>query len=119
MDPNSFDIVTRALARIDSRRVTLRLIAGGLAAGILARRGATPIEARGLDSCEASGGQGVTLCNGSCVILSIDRFNCGACGVYCEVEERCQDGLCIPIPDFIPAGPPPPVIVEDIPDEVG
>ncbi len=45
MDPRTFDRWTAAIARRPTRRTALRLLAGGLLAGLLADRGATPARA--------------------------------------------------------------------------
>jgi hypothetical protein len=113
METTRFDGLTRMLARAGSRRAALRLVAGGLTAGLLAPRAATPVNAKGFDPCAAPGELGIALCDGQCVILAIDRFHCGACGVVCEVEFRCQDGTCVPIPDLVPVGPPPAFLDEE------
>jgi hypothetical protein len=39
-------------------------------------------------------GQGQTCCNNSCVVLSQDRNNCGACGTQCGPSTTCQSGAC-------------------------
>jgi hypothetical protein len=36
-----------------------------------------------------------TLCSGSCVLLSADPLNCGACGLQCPVGQGCVNGACI------------------------
>lgn len=119
MDATGFDRIARTLARAGNRRKTVQLMVGGLAAGLLSSRVVTGGQARDFDQCGAPGDQGIALCNGACVILSVDRFHCGACGVVCEAEERCQSGMCVPIPDFFPAVPAP-LPVEEIPlDEIG
>ncbi|MFN8663523.1 MAG: hypothetical protein U0075_16655 [Thermomicrobiales bacterium] len=119
MDTTSFDSLTRTLGRARSRRETVRLLAGGFTAGILASRLGTTALARDFDPCSAEGDQGLTLCGGTCVILSVNRLHCGACGVICAAEARCQDGMCVPIPDFLPAVPAPLPVVEDPMDIAG
>src|SRR5688572_29874350 len=46
MDAHTFDRLTAAMARRPSRRATLRLLAGGLLAGLLSQRGVAPIAAQ-------------------------------------------------------------------------
>lgn len=119
LDTTGFDTLTRTLARAGNRRKAVQLMVGGLTAGLLSSRVGTAVQARDFDQCGAPGDQGFARCNGTCVILSVDRFHCGACGVVCEAEERCQDGMCVPIPDFFPAAPAP-LPVEEVPlDEIG
>ncbi len=47
--------------------------------------------------CEDPGGTTTcpdTLCNGECVSLLVDPLNCGACGIVCGSDERCEAGSC-------------------------
>lgn len=37
---------------------------------------------------------GQTTCNGACVVLDIDSFNCGECGRACGAGEQCIAGQC-------------------------
>ena len=46
MDAQTFDRFTAAMAHRPSRRATLRLLAGGLLAGLLSQRGVAPIAAQ-------------------------------------------------------------------------
>jgi len=45
-----------------------------------------------------SGGQ--TLCTGTCVDLTADPNNCGACGTVCGLGTTCQSGTCAVPPAF-------------------
>lgn len=46
-------------------------------------------------SCDADGGR--SSCDGSCVDLSNDDANCGACGRACSADERCASARCEPV----------------------
>ena len=37
---------------------------------------------------------GSTLCDGACTNVKFDPFNCGECGVICELSEVCSQGEC-------------------------
>jgi hypothetical protein len=87
MDPRTFDCWTSAVAHRPTRRAALRLLAGSLLGGLLARAGAGAARAA---QCDA----GLTLCNGFCVDLLSDVVNCGSCEVVCGVGLTCQGGGC-------------------------
>lgn len=112
MDPNSFDTVTRSLSRPGSRRVTLRLIAGSLTAGILASRVSSPSEAApGISNrCHELSAVGDTLCGLECVNLATNPVHCGACCRSCQAEYACQDGVCVFISYPVPVDRPPEII---------
>jgi Stigma-specific protein, Stig1 len=107
-----FDGITRALALSGTRRTALRLLAGGLTAGLLAPRAATPVRAQSFDPC-ANPSIHSAVCDGHCVILSVDPFHCGACGVVCLEGEHCERGVCESRPVFFPQPPPPPTLGEE------
>lgn len=91
MDGQRIDGLARALARRASRRTVLRGVAAAAAAGAVAR-GSHYAAAQG--GC----GEGLTDCGGSCVDLSADMANCGACGAICEsslVGVACIAGECV------------------------
>jgi Cys-rich repeat protein len=44
--------------------------------------------------CVPGGCTGGTLCNGACVDVSTDPYNCGACGVACPRGTACIAGAC-------------------------
>lgn len=96
MDATRFDRLTRALIWNSSRRGALRLLAGGLAAGLLTQRGPAPAGAAQLAGCTAPR----TMCSGYCVDLATNPFHCGACFSYCErsllpdVTTVCLAGVC-------------------------
>jgi hypothetical protein len=90
MDAQRFDGLARALARRTSRRAVLRGAAGGAVAGVLVGAGVRPAGAQ----CA----EGQTDCDGTCVDLSTDMDNCGACGSICEsslVGVACIEGECV------------------------
>ncbi len=35
------------------------------------------------------------VCDGACAVLDIDGENCGACGLRCAANARCQEGRCV------------------------
>jgi hypothetical protein len=37
---------------------------------------------------------GLELCNGTCVDLGGDKFNCGTCAKTCPPENTCINGVC-------------------------
>jgi Stigma-specific protein, Stig1/Phosphoesterase family len=39
-------------------------------------------------------GVGVALCNGTCISVTIDDDNCGACGVVCSSGQHCAAAMC-------------------------
>jgi hypothetical protein len=92
METHRFDRLTSTLARADSRRSAMRLLAGGLTTGLLARRATTPVRAQS-DETDI-GGFPTVLCGQSRVILAVDHFNCGACGVACGENQICLAGEC-------------------------
>lgn len=42
---------------------------------------------------------GEECCSGSCVRTERDPRNCGGCGIVCEADEFCADGICSPLCD--------------------
>jgi hypothetical protein len=38
---------------------------------------------------------GQTQCGSVCIDTSSDRFNCGGCGITCDIEEQCISGKCV------------------------
>lgn len=40
---------------------------------------------------------GTTDCGGRCVVLGVDRQNCGSCGTVCAPNEDCCLGVCVPV----------------------
>jgi len=48
--------------------------------------------------------KGQTHCNGVCTDTTTDPANCGACGVYCGMEEKCETGKCSADEAFIGNG---------------
>ena len=90
MDARRFDDLARALAGRASRRAVLRGAAGGTVAGVLVGVGVQPAGAQCPD--------GQTDCDGTCVDISSDMENCGACGSVCEstlVTVACIEGTCV------------------------
>jgi hypothetical protein len=101
MDARTFDLLTREAAGRPTRRAVLRLLAGGLGAGFLARRGGSPVHASQIDVvgpptadllCAV---QGLTDCGGFCVDVLADFANCGACGHVCSAGDACSGGACV------------------------
>jgi hypothetical protein len=94
MDQDRFDALARAICRRRSRRQVLRWVLGGSAAGWLgsSRRLAGAVQEA--PSCR----RGLTYCSGSCVDLSSDYLNCGACGFACpsagQTAYDCIGGAC-------------------------
>lgn len=87
MDDERFDALTRTLAGVGTRRGAVRLIgaaavaalAPALAAGKAGRKGNGKGKGNKRD-CP----RGQKKCNGSCVDLTSDFFNCGSCGNVCS-----------------------------------
>ncbi len=46
-------------------------------------------------SCDAGP---LTVCNGACVDVSSDRFNCGSCGNACAQNQLCSESFCTTCP---------------------
>jgi hypothetical protein len=95
MDTTRVDRLARGLAGIGTRRTTLRLLSGGLAAALLPSRAVSPARAQGtviFDNCPFPGW---VTCGESCVNPYIDSNNCGTCGVVCESPQTCQFGTCV------------------------
>jgi len=44
--------------------------------------------------CKVSCQQGYSICNGMCVNLLLDNYNCGQCGKACAPGEACKAGKC-------------------------
>jgi hypothetical protein len=120
VDEHRFDDFTRFLGTGHSRRVVLRVLAGGALAGALTRLrgggGAKPPDG----TCQPKPGgkcsdaipccngfcdtgqcpcaTGKTLCHGQCVTTSTfdsDLQNCGACGNACPQGLACRNGQCV------------------------
>jgi hypothetical protein len=123
MDGQRFDDLTRALVANPGRRRLLRRLAGSALAGSLLRldRGvagaacpAGQILRRGVGCvCRTTGrppvngvcpcrsnaecGTGRACCGGTCIDVSADLANCGACGAVCDLGSgisACCDGVC-------------------------
>jgi hypothetical protein len=56
------------------------------------------------ETCECVSGcpPGTTLCGNTCVDLSTDRHNCGACSNECDVRNICQNGECVCGRELVP-----------------
>lgn len=52
----------------------------------------------GTNDCNPACGAGFTCCNGKCVNLANDIFNCGACGVTCPGPNPFCAGMCMQAP---------------------
>ena len=98
-----FDELSKSLAEGVSRRNALRRFGIGLAGVVLAAVG------MGSSGCGggASGGflsdesrapcpHGQKKCNGKCVDLSHDDYNCGSCDHVCGYMRCCSGGICVP-----------------------
>lgn len=106
MDPQHFDAMARTLCAASTRR-RLSLILGGLTAGGSLSLGAIEQAAgkqkknkkkkkkRQKDTCPKGCGAGIC-CDGACVMETIDRNNCGACGNVCGAAQYCLNGKCAP-----------------------
>jgi hypothetical protein len=116
MDAYTFDRWTVAMTQRPSRRLTMRILAGGLLGALLAQRGAKPAVAQDPtpvidvlpplylepeDSCIY---MGLSNCFGSCVDLETDWNNCGGCGVVCGSGGGCFGGTCVAPPPSSPCG---------------
>lgn len=86
-DPVRNTPLTRIVAASPSRRRLLASLLGGAVA--LAIFPNQPAAAR--HKCK----QGKTRCNGQCVALLTDPFNCGICGFACAGGQICQNGSCV------------------------
>jgi hypothetical protein len=101
MDARTFDRLTTAAARRPTRRAALRLLAGSLVAGLLARRGASSADAAQIDMIDPTSSdllcavQGLADCGGFCADVSADPYNCGACGRVCAAGDTCSGGACV------------------------
>jgi hypothetical protein len=89
---DAFDSLMRALARRQSRRITVtQLSAVGLLASVFGH--ALQPSARAVPSRQA-GCWPWTICGESCVDLQTDPLHCGACDVACGLDEACFFGAC-------------------------
>jgi hypothetical protein len=95
MDQDRFDALARVVSGNRSRRRVLRLLIGGAVSGWLAGRHLT---SGGVTQAAQGCGGGLTYCSGSCVDLSSDYLNCGACGYACpsagQNSYACIGGVC-------------------------
>lgn len=114
MDDHTFDRWTVAMTQRPSRRLAVRILAGGLLGGLLTQRRPEPAVAQPLpndvlpplqlepaDSCVY---MGLTSCFGSCVDIETDLNNCGGCGVVCGSSDGCFGGTCVAPPPSSPCG---------------
>ena len=94
MDDQRFDRLTRTIAGASTRRATLRHLAGGALAGLLALRGVEEAAAcRGFkatckDSSQCCGDPGFRCRSGVC--------RCGRTQKYCSPSGDAKAGACIP-----------------------
>lgn len=95
MDTARFDHFARVTAMAGSRRGALRLLAGGMAAGLLPWRDTASAHAAQFEpeltvTCPSP----LTNCGGVCVLTESNGSHCGACGNACEVYWTCLSGVC-------------------------
>lgn len=98
MDTTRFDCFARSLATPGDRRAALRLIAGGLVAGLLPWREQPARAAQLADSDPIACLASMTNCGGVCVLTQYDDQHCGACGNGCLFWEMCREGVCVANP---------------------
>ncbi len=110
MDAHTFDRWTVAMTRRPSRRLAMRILAGGLLGGLLAQREAVSVAAQDrpplidvlpplyLEPADSCVYMGLTSCFGSCVDIETDLNNCGGCGVVCGSGGGCFGGTCVAPP---------------------
>jgi hypothetical protein len=109
---NHFDAFSKSLAESVSRRDTLRRLGAVLAGAVLAplalgtaRAGGPGRAAQTREEPSAKGARKrssfrandcgtLTDCDGICVDLGFDPYNCGACGFVCNIDESCLGGVC-------------------------
>jgi hypothetical protein len=93
-----FDALLRALARRQSRRVTVRqLSVAGAFVSLFARAGASP-SALALPARQVDCPPPWLDCEGVCVDLQTDPNHCGECGRFCGLDQFCHMGVCAAIP---------------------
>lgn len=92
MHANHFDTIARRLAAPATRRVSLRLLAGGLLGALFTQHGAAP--ARATQPQQPCAEAGLTDCLDVCVDVASDPANCGYCGNGCAAETTCLGGWC-------------------------
>jgi hypothetical protein len=93
-----FDVLSRALARRQSRRASLRLAGYIVALSTFLRGIVWPLAARALPARQAECPPFTPPCGNVCTDVQTDPNNCGACGVVCGPDEACRFGFCGPIP---------------------
>jgi hypothetical protein len=95
MDGSRFDQMTKRLSERRSRREAVRALVGGALGGAAAVVGAGGVlaakPARKPDCCPASAPK---LCGLTCVDLTRNAANCGACGNACTGGATCHNGSC-------------------------
>jgi hypothetical protein len=114
MDPQRFDSLARSLASSRSRRHLARMMGAGLLSTVSFGERREGVSARicriAGERCDDSNhccnpahvcvrgrcecGTGYTDCGGTCLDLTSDTANCGACGTACDEGIACCGGIC-------------------------
>lgn len=110
MDGSAFDQLARSLTNQRSRRGLGQMLGGLAVGGPLVALGAAEAGAKkkkkkkkkkdkDKDGCKQNCGGGTLCCGESCVDVTRDRNNCGACGTQCLTGQYCINATCVPCED--------------------
>jgi hypothetical protein len=110
MDAQAFDRWVKTVSRRPTRRVALRLLAGGFVGGLLFPSRSVPAHAAQVvvgppsnDFILTCAAQGLTDC-GYCTDTASDPSNCGGCGIACGPGSSCLNAACLGLVEAPPAG---------------